>query len=197
KAGGSTSLLNPKSSSTTFYRKGALVLHILREQIGDNAFRLAVKNYLEKHQFKNVETKDFISEVEKASGQNLNEFVEIWLENQVFENEKALNSLKKSKFIEQFLKVDCNTSECAEYLASNVSDEIKIKVVSQMANHLKKNHFNTGLKVRQAIARYVSKIPSELKSDYETLLSDASYITNELALYNLWNNFPQARSLYL
>src|SRR5690606_8621339 len=33
--------------------------------------------------------------------------------------------------------------------------------------------------------------------DYETLLSDASYITNELALYNLWNNFPQARSLYL
>lgn len=199
KAGGSTSLLDPKSSSATFYKKGALVLHILRDQIGDNAFRLAVKNYLEKHQFKNVETKDFINEVEKASGQNLDEFVEIWLENRVFDSEKVITSLKKSKFIVEYLSVDCKvyTSECAEYLTSNVSDEIKTKVVSQMSNHLKKEHFTTSLKVRQAIARYVSKIPSELKSDYETLLNDASYITNELALYNLWNNFPKDRHMYL
>src|SRR5690606_9031141 len=38
---------------------------------------------------------------------------------------------------------------------------------------------------------------SELKSYYETLLEDKSYITIEMALYNLWNNFPEDRYAYL
>ncbi|WP_100615284.1 M1 family metallopeptidase [Confluentibacter citreus] len=199
KVGGGTSLLDPKSSSTTFYKKGAWVLHMLRAQVGDKAFKLAVKNYLEKHQFKNVETNDFISEVEKASGQDLSEFVRIWLESKVFDNEKAMESLKKSTFIQEYLSVDCkeNTSKCADYLTSNMSDEAKIRVVSQMSNQLKKEHFKASLKVRQAIAKSLSKIPSELKKDYETLLEDESYITIELALYNLWNNFPEDRHRYL
>src|SRR5690606_32863777 len=85
-AGGSTSLLDPKSSSTTFYKKGALVLYMLREKIGDAAFILAVKNYLLKHQFKNVETTDFMSEIENTSHQDLTEFVKIWLENETFDS---------------------------------------------------------------------------------------------------------------
>ncbi|MDX1783088.1 MAG: M1 family metallopeptidase, partial [Aequorivita vladivostokensis] len=48
------SLLNPKASSLTFYQKGAWALHILRERIGEDAFKLAIKNYLEKYKFKNV-----------------------------------------------------------------------------------------------------------------------------------------------
>jgi aminopeptidase N len=79
KVGGSTSLLDPKSSSTTFYEKGAWVLHLLRERVGDEVFKKGVKNYLEKHQFKNVDTDDFISEVEKVSGEDLSDFVNIWL----------------------------------------------------------------------------------------------------------------------
>ena len=80
KLGQSTSLLDPKSSSTTFYKKGAWVLHMLREQVGDKAFKEAVKNYLLKHQFKNVETDDFIKEVEMTSGQDLSAFVRVWLD---------------------------------------------------------------------------------------------------------------------
>ncbi|NNL16017.1 MAG: M1 family metallopeptidase, partial [Flavobacteriaceae bacterium] len=38
KAGKSTSLLNPKSSSITFYKKGAWALHMLREQVGEKDF---------------------------------------------------------------------------------------------------------------------------------------------------------------
>jgi len=83
KAGESTSLLDSKSSSTTFYKKGAWVLHMLRELLGDIPFKTAVKNYVLKHQFKNVETNDFIVEVEKSSGKNLKEFVEFWLESTV------------------------------------------------------------------------------------------------------------------
>lgn len=199
KAGGGTSLLDPNSSSTTFYRKGAFVLHVLRERVGDKAFKLAVKNYLEKHQFKNVETKDFIIEVEKASGQNLNDFVEIWLENKEFDSEKALSSLQKSRFIQEYLRVDCKEeqSKCLDYLSSMASEEVKIKVISQVSNQIKKEHFDSTLRIRQAIARSLSKIPLELKLEYESLLGDQSYITIETALYNLWSNFPEDRHAYL
>ena len=199
KAGQGTSLLDPKSSSTTFYKKGAWVLHMLREQVGDKAFRTAVKNYLLKHQFKNVETDDFISEVEKASGQDLNGFVKQWLESEPFQYEKVLASLKKSKFIVEYLSTDCDVyiSKCNTYLSSNISDEAKIKVISQNPKLVNKEAFNNSLKVRQAIAEYFTEIPSELKADYETLLNDESYLTIEKALFNLWLNFPQERNKYL
>tara|TARA_R110002049_G_scaffold309289_2_gene520238 strand:- start:15726 stop:17669 length:1944 start_codon:yes stop_codon:yes gene_type:complete len=199
KAGQSTSLLDPKSSSTTFYKKGAWVLHLLREKVGDTAFKLAVENYLEKHQFKNVETEDFISEVEKASGQNLDEFVKIWLETEAFDYELVLENLKKSNLIKDYLMVDCElyTSKCQGYLSSNLSDEAKSKVIFQIFNHIKKEDFKNSIKVRQAIAQSISEIPLELKEDYESLLNDKSYITIETALFNLWKNFPKERNKYL
>lgn len=199
KAGQGTSLLDPKSSSTTFYKKGAWVLHILREQVGDKAFKMAIKNYLQKHQFKNVETDDFIREVEKAGGQDLSGFVKDWLESETFQNEKALASLKKSKCMVEYLSVNCdvNHSKCDTYLSSNISDEAKIKVISQNPKLVKKEAFNNSLKVRQAIAQNLKEIPLELKKEYESLLSDKSYTTIEAALYNLCNNFPDDKLKYL
>ncbi|MBU3822812.1 M1 family metallopeptidase [Flavobacteriaceae bacterium XHP0103] len=198
-SGGSTSLLNPKSSSTTFYKKGAWVLHMLREQVGDKAFKEAVKNYLVKHQFENVETNDFIGKVEKASGQDLSGFEKEWLESASFNREKAFESLKKSSFMKTYLAVDCQEDvyKCADYLTSSASEETKIKVISQIPEQLKSVDFNNSLKVRQAIAQNLTKIPLKLKADYESLLDDQSYVTIETALYNLWNNFSEDRPKYL
>ncbi|MEO9660119.1 MAG: M1 family metallopeptidase, partial [Maribacter dokdonensis] len=55
------SLLNPKASSLTFYEKGAWALAILREEIGDSAFKTGIKAYLDKYKFKNVTVTDFIN----------------------------------------------------------------------------------------------------------------------------------------
>ncbi|MGK0253879.1 MAG: aminopeptidase N [Mariniflexile sp.] len=198
-AGQSTSLLDSKSSSITFYKKGAWVLHIMREQVGAKAFKKAVKNYLLKNKFKNVETNDFISEVEKASGQDLSEFVKIWLESADFEYKKVLESLNKSKFIDEYLTTDCKVynPKCDLYVSSKISDEVKIKVISQNPNLIKKEDFNNSIKVRQAIAQNLKEIPLELKEDYESLLNDNSYITLETALFNLCNNFPKDKFKYL
>ncbi|GAA3640460.1 M1 family metallopeptidase [Flavivirga jejuensis] len=199
KARQSTSLLDPKSSSTTFYKKGAWVLHMLREKVGDVAFKTAMKNYLNKNQFKNVETDDFINEVEQVSGQDLDAFVSLWLKAKRFDYDAALESLKKSVFIQEYLMVDCEayTSKCKEYMLHGISDEAKIKVVSQLSNRLQKENFKNSLKVRQAIAKTLSKVPETLKKDYETLLDDASYITIETALFGLWNSFPEEQNKYL
>ncbi|WP_299547624.1 M1 family metallopeptidase [Seonamhaeicola sp.] len=199
RAGQSTSLLDPKSSSTTFYKRGAWVLHVLREKVGNKAFKEAVKRYLLKHQLKNVETNDFISEVEKAGVKDLDAFTENWLNTQTFMYDKALESLKRSVFIQEYIMADCEaqTAKCQEYLSSWISDEAKSKVVFQSPELINKQAFKNPLKVRQAIAQSLTDIPSELKADYESLLNDKSYRTIESALFSLWRNFPEDREKYL
>ncbi|QXP79415.1 MULTISPECIES: M1 family metallopeptidase [Winogradskyella] len=199
-SGEGTSLLDPKSSSLTFYQRGAWVLHVLRGVVGDRVFKQAVINYLEKHQFGNVETSDFIKEVERLYGKSLTSFVNYWIKNKSFPYEKAYEVLRKeSEFINEYAMVDCEakTSKCADYLKYYVSDEAKAKVISQVPDLVTPGTFKNGIKVRQAISQYVTKIPENLKTDYESLLDDQSYITIEKALYNLWNNFPLERSKYL
>ncbi len=199
-SGKGTSLLDPKSSSLTFYQRGAWVLHVLRGIVGDQVFKQAVKRYLEKHQFGTVKTTDFISEVEKGYGQSLSSFVNYWIKNKAFPYEKAFELLKKqSPAVNEFAMVDCEakTSKCAEYLKYYVSDKAKAKVISQVPDLVNAETFKNNLKVRQAIAQYVTKIPESIKTEYESLLEDNSYVTIEKALYNLWTNFPLDRSKYL
>ena len=199
-AGDGTSLLNPKSSSLTFYQRGAWVLHALRSAVGDKVYTQAVKNYLGKHKFANVETSDFISEVEQLYGRSLSGFVNLWIKQKQFPVDVALDLLKKqSTYINEYLMVDCQvkSSKCAQYLKYYVSDEAKVKVISQAPDLVTKDVFKNSLKVRQAISKYVTKIPKELKADYESLLDDKSYLTIENALYNLWVNFPEDRAKYL
>ncbi|MCK8479716.1 M1 family metallopeptidase [Psychroserpens algicola] len=197
--GQSTSLLDLKSSSVTFYKKGAWALHILREKVGDSAFKSAVTAYLEKYQFDTVKTSDFISEIEIASGQDVSNFVKEWLVETSFPEDAVVKSLKQSQFMQECFSINCEVFEakCLDYLVSDVSDAAKIKVISQVADKIDAGAFQNGIKVRQAIAKYVDKIPTELKFQYESLLEDASYVTIENALYHLWVNFPLDRVKYL
>lgn len=199
KAGESTALLDPNSSSLTFYQKGCWALHVLKEQVGEEVFKEAVKNYLLKYQYKNVETSDFINEVETSSGQDLTEFVLTWLETVELPQDAMVKSLKKSAFIQEYMDVDCETypSKCQDYLVSDISDKAKIKIVSKESYHVKQEDFNNSWEVRQAIAQNLTEIPVDLKKSYETLLGDKSYATKEAALYTLWVNFPEERSKYL
>ena len=220
KAGQSTSLLNPKSSSVTFYKKGAWVLHILREKIGDKAFTKAVKSYLLKHQFKNVETNDFISEVEVTSGLDLSKFKNDYLleKHNTFLNEKVL--LLKNKILYKSAGLSALSNPLSEDLNDFRKEQNKIKLQklsSSISTETKVEFFNDlfkdslvnkielyktalsskNIKVRQAVAQNLNTIPLELKTEYELLLADKSYLTIEIALFNLWQNFPQQRKKYL
>ncbi len=67
-------LLNPNS-----YEKGAWVLHMLRQKIGDKNFFKLLKDFYKKYRNKNASTTDFINLSEKISGMNLQEFFQQWL----------------------------------------------------------------------------------------------------------------------
>ena len=51
--------------------------------------------------------------------------------------------------------------------------------------------------IRQAVALSLQEVPKTFQSSYETLLEDASYVTQEAALYTLWVHFPEKRTTYL
>ena len=63
----------PVTSGIT-YQKGAWLLHMLRERMGNDAFRKGIQAYYKKYFNANTSTADFIAEMEKASGQDLKSF---------------------------------------------------------------------------------------------------------------------------
>lgn len=199
-AGAGTSLLNPKSSSLTFYQRGAWVLHALRTKIGNPAFRKAVNSYLKAYAFKSATTEDLIRLMKQESNMDLTDFVNQWILDEVFPFQDAVFILKEqSPFVNEYSIINCeaNNSKCIEYLGFPISDEAKVKIISQQPSLINKETFSSGLKVRQAISQYLTTIPEDLKFYFESLLEDRSYVTIESALYNLWVNFPADRSKYL
>lgn len=212
-SGKGEALLDPKASSMTFYQKGAWALHILKERIGEEAFKKGIKNYLELYSYKNVETDNFIAEMEAASGMDLSQFVKDWLEQSAFKANQSLESLKKSEFITDYLKIAALRETALDQKDELLEDALKFPVndytgqevvhqlaglESENAKQLYRDAFESNnIFVRQAIALSMERIPDDLKADFESLLDDESYLTIEAALFKLWEQFPENRSEYL
>lgn len=67
-----------KNPSIT-YNKGGAVIHMLREQVGTEAFWKGVRIYLDRHKFASVETTDLKKAMEESSGQDLTWFFDQWV----------------------------------------------------------------------------------------------------------------------
>ncbi|HKT80482.1 MAG TPA: M1 family aminopeptidase [Vicinamibacterales bacterium] len=72
-----------KSDSRVFralvYDKGAIVLHMLREMIGDDAFFAGIRQFYADWRFKKATTEDFRRVMESASGRSLARFFDRWI----------------------------------------------------------------------------------------------------------------------
>ena len=201
-------VMNEKASSLSFYKKGAWALHVMREDIGAKNFQKAVKKYLKKYQYKNVNTDDFLKIVKDVSGYDVENFKKVWLEKSGFEMEIAQKYLSKNKFIQDYFalkKSKKSLVELTEILKSDAYYPIKQYIVYQTRNipfEERKVILETALAtndilLRRAVAESTPVIPEAFKLQYETLLNDNSYQTKEIALTNLWKNFPEERLNYL
>jgi aminopeptidase N len=68
-------LLNANS-----YQKGAWILHMLRNQVGDAAFWTGLREYHARYTHANASSDDFRHVMEEASGMQLKKFFRQWLE---------------------------------------------------------------------------------------------------------------------
>jgi aminopeptidase N len=72
--------LNPtREDRTLVYDKGAYVLHLLREEMGERAFWRGLRLFTQRHFGKSVVTSDFIAAMEEAKGKSLKEFFAKWV----------------------------------------------------------------------------------------------------------------------
>jgi len=211
-SGKGENLLNPKASSLTFYEKGAWALTLLRQKIGDAAFKTAIKNYLEKYQFTNVSTDDFLAEIRAVTLTDISAWEADWLQQSAFKAEQALDYLSQSSFMKEYFEISAlrNTPFSEKRNALSIAltfpnDFIGQEAVYQLSGEpitqtlplYKKALTSDNIYVRQAVANTLPKIPKALQADYESLLKDESYVTQESALYNLWINFPEKKVEYL
>lgn len=206
-------VMNEKASSLSFYQKGAWALHVLREGVGEGNFRMAVKTYLEKYAFKNVNTDEFLAEVNKVSSYDTASWKKRWLESGTFEVGEALDILGKNPFMQLYFEVgemqDKPFAEKKELfmnlLQSDAYYAAKEEAVFQTAEvpfdekaaFVREAMKSRDHRIRQAVARTVTTIPPAFIDEYKTFLNDNSYITREIALNVLCRNFPERQSVYL
>ncbi|BFM45012.1 M1 family metallopeptidase [Flavobacterium sp. CFS9] len=206
-------VLNAKASSLTFYEKGAWALFVLHESIGDKAFKKAIKSYLKKYAYQTVNTQDFFDEIKKVSDFDLEKFQKTWLESTVFDTPTANALLSKNKSIQVRLEVDklkkTALAEKESFLSKTLDSDIYYSVKESIVNQLENEKYESkkalllqalktnNLQVRQAVVATLTKIPEDFRVEYESLLDDKSYQTQEVALYWLWRNFPEHRTRYL
>ncbi len=61
------------------YAKGALVLHALRYELGEELFWRGIAHYTQKHAFRSIETEEFKLALEENTGASLDRFFDQWL----------------------------------------------------------------------------------------------------------------------
>jgi aminopeptidase N len=63
----------------TVYDRGAMTLQALRGKVGDEAFFRILRSWYAKYRYANATTADFVAVAEGVSGQQLDDFFQVWL----------------------------------------------------------------------------------------------------------------------
>ena len=72
---------DPRVFRSILYNKGAMVLHMLRRTVGDEAFFRGLRDFYNEWKYKKAGTNDFQAAMEKASGRSLTRFFDGWVFN--------------------------------------------------------------------------------------------------------------------
>ncbi len=84
--GSRLSYLNFEAYQAIVYNKTALVLYLLKEVIGPDAFFEGLKEFYETHRYGTARTSDFRRSLEKTSGRDLRPFFQAWFDSHALPN---------------------------------------------------------------------------------------------------------------
>ena len=210
------SLLDPKASSLTFYEKGAWALVALRELVGDEFFKNGIRNYLVKHQLKNVTVTDFLNQIATASTIDLSAYKRMWLDSSEFPTQEAMSILEKyspslvllSNMNTEFERIKSDDIDYEAYWNTTSSIHFKKDLIEKHHHVLpisviEKAFAMDTILIRQSLAVSLFGLSTSAaskevwKSNFESLLNDKSYRTQEVALIKLWGTFEKDRQVYL
>jgi aminopeptidase N len=110
------------------YQKGSVVLHMLRNEVGDEIFWKSVNFYLNRHRFGNVESKDLKAAFEEVSGKNLDLFFTQWVYGKGYPNFVVKQSYSRSA---KTLRLDFLQKQL-EFPIFNINLDLNIKTAKGM-----------------------------------------------------------------
>ena len=149
-------------TSAITYQKGAWVLHMLREKIGDAAFQKGIRSYYKKYFNANATTDQFRLEMEKSSGISLQAFFNLWLlRSGIPAIQVDWNYIASKKLLE--ISLTQTNADATEY-------DLPVEIAIQQANGASINQ-KLLLKKKQDTFRIpMSTIPTSLFPDPATRL---------------------------
>lgn len=205
------SLLDPGSSSLTFYEKGAWALFILRDLAGDIPFRNGIREFLKERAYGTAGVDDFLAVMERTSGMSLDDFRQTWLEGSTFPKEAALDYLQlRSPSIRQYLSLPAEGLEGREEGSALVSQAWQAFSGPEYREHVLHAHrdrfsrplldtlFLQGpLPIWKALLETTPRLEDWMLPHVSGWLDAPSYDLREAALLRLWVSDPEGRVGYL
>ena len=157
----------------TVYDKGAWVLHMLRNEIGDSDFFNVLNTYYNTYKYSNASTEDFKQVCETVSGKNLTKFFDQWVYNGTeniyctyyFETERNSDSNAVTLYIEQKTKnyPEFHFNLEVEIFYKDSTSEKKDFLINKVNN---KFNFTTDRKVEAILPDPESKLLAEFENEY-------------------------------
>ncbi len=194
------------------YNKGGIILHMLRNYIGDDAFFTALGNYLREHAFSSVEVHDLRIAFEKTSGKDLNRFFNQWYltaghpEVKITKNFDAVTS-KLSVTIAQLQNATSNTAVYQLPLAIDVYAANGTKQRFNVTTNKRKETFVFDVKTAPKLVNVDAARVTLWEADYEKTAEELAFqyanapllLDREEAIQGLGNKFvesPEAKTTF-
>jgi len=154
------------------YQKGAWVLHMLRDLLGEKSFQKGIRTYYAKYFNSNTTTDEFRLEMEKASGKDLKLFFKQWLYQPI---NPTINAVWKYDAAAKKLNLQLTQSQSVDFLF-NVPVEVGYyKTGSTTPTILKMN-----LSRKQEVFSFlVPSAPEKLELDPRNVLLNNGNLTME------------------
>ncbi len=120
------------------YNKAAMVLHMLRRLVGDEAFFEGVRDFYGNWEFKKAGTGDFQAAMEQASGRSLGRFFDAWIFGEAIPRVRFTHRVEKDQVVVEFEQqgdaVDIPIIVTLTY-ASGETAEVVVPVVDKVTEH--------------------------------------------------------------
>ena len=154
------------------YQKGAWILHMLRDLVGEKSFQRGIRTYYGKYFNSNTSTDEFRIEMEKASGKDLKVFFKQWLYQPI---NPAINAVWKYDAAAKKITIQLTQSQSGDFLFNTPVEIGYYKVGATSPTILKMN-----LSRKQELFSFsVPSAPERVELDPRNILLNNGNLTTE------------------
>ena len=127
-------IMHSSAGTNRIYPKGALVIGMLKDVVGRDAFNRVLTHYLKKYAYENVTTHDFIMAFQEVLGRNLNWFFDQWIKRGGVPHYKVDYKVTRSEDIAVTIRQIHETNDLVGYYRM----PIPVKVRFEDGSHIKR-----------------------------------------------------------